>query len=1264
MKNPTLQVMDDDLVRGLTPILKRKRTKSWEIEDVPHLLEELEKTEGRHFLTLDLENGPSAFVRSLTRSTKKQFRITFVYMALHALALGIIPFVVERILTAQTAVSNSTGALLPLFFWLALLPTLLAIGTVTFRRYLGGFTKSNILHTSSLQRWLLKRWFALHPRERFRAQGGELHTLLASDIPALAPSTERIADAFMVLLDIGIASALLWRYLGATALVSLGAMALLAPIVARLVQHNRRRQRELFESRDSRLQLTSQMLTAMKVVKLSGWEDVFGKRVGALRGQEISKLLAITRLDAGAAIVFSGASVVVATLSYGVHLALGGKLTPEMLFPTLIIFGSLTLPFTVLRDVVKVLAQMNVSARRLIDFGRRESAPQGLSASMPCAPGEIRVDGACLVDEHGAPLVDGLSFRLESGRSLAVVGPIGSGKSLFLQSLLGEALPAKGSVGLGGTVAVCPQEGFVLNGTVRDNLLFGLAAADVSEARLQRAVDLAAFRPDISRFEAGLDTELGENGVNLSGGQRQRIALARAAVTEADVILLDDPFAPLDVGTEGLIADNLVFGAWSTRTRICVTHRLTHLSRFDEILFFDGKGGYALGVFAELLSSNPAFRTFMESEVHSAHGSEKAAPDEPVDTVPAGELQAVATEAKSALSVALTPPKLQQNTTGLATEQTNTHARTLTTKEDQAFGGVSKAVWMHFLRSVGAGTVRTNPKFGLVLVMGALLLASALPLTQEAWLALSDPKTRAPQALRDLASDPVTFFGIYCVLSAAVLGFVFCGQLLFRRACVLAAEQTHEQLLQGVLGTSLSFFETNPTGRILNRFAADLEQVDTEISSRGQRFLGGVLDAAVRLTLVVVTFPLALVPLAFGVFYSATRARLYAPAQRGLARLGSITRSPLYSRFGEALRGHASFRAYGRLGNQEARFGAAVNASLDAHILRMVLTYWLYMRINMASALILAVILMGVAAASVFPAFAFSAGGLGLFLTFSLTLLSRQDRIIRDFTMLGSSLIPWERCVEWSELPPEEDAATRHALESVSKDDGFGLSASVPAKAARIEFNQAALRYAPGLPDVVKDASFTVEPAEHIGIVGRTGAGKSTLFLALLRAIPHTGSILVNGKSIMKWPLRTLRRNIALIPQDPVLFGGPLRFSLDPLGVSTPERMYAALDDVGLGAWVRSQPGGLDLELQEGGRNLSAGQRQLVCLVRALLLETPVVLLDEATASMDVVTDALIQSVLQRKLGATTVLLIAHRPSSLTQCHGRVLVDNSRAIRL
>jgi ABC-type multidrug transport system fused ATPase/permease subunit len=1096
-------------------------------------------------------------------------------------------------------------------------PLVIYLTNVSFQRYLQAFAHAHLLQKSALMQAFASKWFRLSPGVRHSLPQGNMQNLMQVDVPAVSHCVERMVDGLMVVVHISIAAALLWRYLGSTAIAGLAFMALSVPLLKHIVRETSRRQGELLRTRDQRLDLLSQILSASKVIKLSGWSSLFLAKARRTRSAEVDRLIDVMLLQTRASLLFSCAGLVVATFTYGIHILRGGELHAAMLLPTLLIFQGLEFPFMVISDVASTLAQTEVSARRLLEYFKLPdepvtAAPAAVKVRAPDGGKALTVTKLAFGVQPGTDILRNISFELEAGQSLAIVGPIGSGKTVLLRTLLGEYSPTAGGItwGTAPRFAYCPQETFVASGSLRDNLtLFG-GRDEWPDASLHRAMELANLSQDVAQWPGGLDTEVGERGLNLSGGQKQRLSLARAALHPADVILLDDPFSALDVGTEARVADELVFGQWHECLRICVTHRLAQLERFDRILFLDTDGASQFGTLAELLAESPRFANFLriEREGHSDHHQVA----HQLGTVPQG---------------------------GAGKEEV------LTTTETQAVGRVRGSLWKNLLLTLGDSNWAGRALGGAVAMLALMLVASVLPMSQQVLMSRMDGEG---------AMSATRFFLAFSMLTLLTVLVSYVAQARFRKACAHTAQKAHDRMLGGVMQSPLRFFETTPSGRILNRFSADIQQLDVELAGRGFRFTQGVSAAVAAVIGIVGVAAAAIVPFSIATFVSIRVSQLYGAAVRETARLGSITRSPVFSLFNDALRGHSTLRAFGRERHLLAQFETATLLSLNTELRRWDLVFWLSMRLTVVSCAVMLCLLAPLVLGgghALLPDLSVGAAGLLLALTFGL--LTRIERLCRDFFALATVLVPWERCQQWAELEPEEGIS-----------DGVATEADIPVEwpqQGAIAFRGACLRYAPVLPVIVQDATFDVSPRSHVALLGRTGAGKSTILLALLRTL-HVGGgeILIDGVNIANVPPSRLRRAIAYVPQDPVLFLGPLRESIDVEGVFSDADIAAALAQIGLAGFLDSLPLGLATPLEEGGRNISAGQRQLICLARALLSKARIILMDEATASVDVETDALIRAAIQKHLRNTTIVLIAHRPSSLGLCDQWIHVENAR----
>ena len=1204
-----LRSLADDFQSQLTPELKRLARENVPLrrEDITPELEKLEMTYGRAQWRTDTTHGIWPFLRGVMASTRPHFWRSMWYMLINTVSVAAPALLIEQVMTRFDAIKADPAAPLHLALLFGF-PLTIYVTNVSFRRYLQAFSQAHVLQKSALMLEFSRKWFRMDPRVRDELPQGNIQNLMHVDVPAVSHCVERLVDALLVVVHIGVAALLLWRYLGATAAIGLSLMALSVPVLHYIVRETTRRQNDLLAARDARIDVFSQILAAIKVIKLSGWSDLFLTRTRKVRDTEVVRLIGVMLLQTRASLVFSSAGLLVATVTYGVHILRGGELSAAMLLPTLLIFRSLEFPFMVLSDVAGVLAQTQVSARRLLEFfnlkdGAAQPTPE--TAQKPT----LQVQDLVFAATPGQTILNDISFTLEAGQSLAIVGPVGAGKTVLLRALLSEIAPDSGHVRwtTPPRFAYCPQEPFVASGTLRDNLtLYGVWH---DKSHLQRALQLAHLAQDVAQWPAGLDTEIGERGLNLSGGQRQRLSLARAALHSPNVVVLDDPFSALDVATETRIADDLLFGEWAGQTRICVTHRLAHIARFDRVLFIDADGSAQFGTLEALRASSPRFSNFLRIELQG-HADQHVVMEQ-----------------------------LKGDTSTLAEKEER-----LTGKEGQAAGHVLASVWKDMLRTLGSCCWDGRPRWGLVVAFGLVLVASALPLLQQVLVS----RMTGVHPL-----SPAIFFATFAALTLTILVVSYIAQANFRRTCARAAQRVHDTMLAGVMGSPLRFFETTPSGRLLNRFSADIQQLDVELAGRGFRFTQGATFIVASVIGLIAVAPFAVLPFVVMTAVAVQFSKLYGVAVRENARLASVTRSPVFSLFNDGLRGHATLRAFGREAAITEQFDVANRLHLNTELRRWDLSYWISMRLTMVSCTLMALLLLPVALGGRsmwLPEI--GAGTAGLLLSLAFGLMAQIERTCREFFGLTAVLVPWERCQQWAQLPAEEN---EKKVVSV-------VPATWPTE-GRIEFQGACLRYAPELPAIVEDATFTVPAHSHVALLGRTGAGKSTVLLALLRTLTvERGVILIDGVNIAEVPHGRLRQAIAYVPQDPVLFLGPLRDSIDVTGAFSDADIHRALAQIGLRDFVASLPLGLATPLEEGGRNISAGQRQLICLARALLSQSRIILMDEATASVDLETDELIRAAIQKHLRRTTILLIAHRPSSLALCDQWVRVEQGLTV--
>jgi ABC-type multidrug transport system fused ATPase/permease subunit len=1075
-----------------------------------------------------------------------------------------------------------------------------------FLRMLGTYQ----IFTNAINRLVFKHSLVLTQHARAESQIGDVVNHIGSD-------SDSVADAGMILGDFTIsvatllgASVLLFYFLGWTALASIGLLLLLIPLTRKVARSFSDLDEELMRHRDQRVTLMSQVLNGIRVVKYFAWEKSALEEVGAVRTLELRARKRLAQAEALATLSYVCVSTVVLFASLAVHIYRGYALTPELAFTCVALFAMLEDPLGNLSQVISRIAQAFVSAERICRFLRRDRLVSiGEGRADEALPGVEAESLAVQYQGQDQASLSGISFRILPGESVAVVGPVGAGKSTLLQTLLREVPLREGSLSYldqrGKTVvpriAYVPQEAFIFNGSLKENLLFGTAE---NESQLATALRVSCLEDDLAQLPAGLYTEIGERGVNLSGGQKQRVSLARAVIHEPTLALLDDPLSAVDARTEGELIERLLFGAWKGITRVVVTHRLAYLSRFDKVLYVvDGKLR-AVGTLDELTTNCREFRAFFAEAAKSDHGAHLlgAAPKE------------ATTAAVPGLRV--------------------TESR-VTEDEDRAVGAVKGSVYKDYLYALGGSAWRRRSVV-LPLLFLTSIGASALPLLQRSWLALSSNlQSGMPSAagwLEKLAAAQHSAILVYGGLGLLTLTGVLVNRLFWLERGIAAGKDMHDHMLRSVLRAPLRFFDSTPIGRILQRFSRDVEAVDIQLQWSFETTVRCLVNIGTALFLILSVLPVMLLVVAPVLWLYYRLQRDYRVPAREAKRLDSISRSPRFAHFKETLQGLVVIRSYGKSGVFLEGFYDRLEHSQRMFFGHYMLNRWFSSRIPLLGGIISS----GTALGIVLYAYTgwISAGVAGLVMVYALTLWESLNWAVRIFAEVEARMTSVERLKYYASLESEVD---------VQRPTPAPLAEPWPAQ-GEVVFDCVVARYAAHLPPVLKGISFRVPAGSRVGIIGRTGSGKSTILQALFRVMElEGGEIRIDGVNIASVPLERLRRSLAIIPQDPTLFLGTLRSNLDRYREYADEEIWEALRKARLASYVERLPGRLDAPVAENGSNLSQGQRQLLCLARALLADAKVIVMDEATASVDVQTDGLVQEVVRESCRNVTMLVIAHR---------------------
>lgn len=854
---------------------------------------------------------------------------------------------------------------------------------------------------------------------------------------------------------------------------------------------------------------------------------------------------------------------------------------------------------------------------------KQNSSTSKQEDTAPESTGES-VDLNKYISLRGSVLND-INLHVRSGELTAIVGHVGSGKSSLFHAILGEMRKVRGAVSLQGSVAYVAQTAWIFNDTLKNNILFGKS---YDEELYKMAIEVSALKHDIAIFSAGDLTAIGEKGINLSGGQKQRVSIARAVYAQADVYLFDDPLSALDAHVSKHVFNKCISnnGALQGKLRILVTNQTHCLPHCDSVVFLDAGTIKAQGTFAEV-SSNESFKALL---------SEQQNEDEDVDTTE--EDTAEDDQAMIPAVLITEPTKVLANNSDVQKKVPEAKAgENLIQDEERKTGNVNGKTYFDYARACGGVVL-----FTLLFLFWCTV--AALSLIVQWWLSYWAQQEEENPGKHGLAY----YLGIYFGLTIAYSLLTFLRSVWYLNSALYASKNLHNSMLASVLRAPLTFFDTTPIGRILSRFSRDVQVMDELLPQFFQQMLTTVLQLVVSYVFIGVVLPLFFtVAVPVTVFYFFLQ-RFFNRTSLELKRLDSISKSPIYAHFSETLGGLSTLRAYSKEKQSRLENMKVIDINQRAFFTWLVANRWFSMYLELVgSVLIFATGVFGVLARnSVFS------GDVGLVLTYALQVTSILGFSVRSITELEGQMNSIERANYYSNHLPEEAAAEVPP----------GAPKEWPAQ-GKIEIADVQMRYREGLPLVLRGVSATISGGEKVGVVGRTGSGKSSLMIALLRMVElNDGQVRIDGLDMSQLGLNDIRRRITIIPQDPVIFSGTIRFNLDPFNEHSDVELWDALEKSHLKEFVAGFADGLDAAVSEYGENLSAGQRQVICMTRALLRKSKILILDEASSSLDVETDRLIQETIRRHLGDATILTIAHRLFTLADYDKILVMDDGMAV--
>ncbi|KAF8595618.1 metal resistance protein YCF1 [Ceratobasidium sp. AG-I] len=1092
---------------------------------------------------------------------------------------------------------------------------------------------------------------------------GDVVNLMSVDATRLQDLCTYGLIAFSGPLQIVLAFVSLYNLLGWPAFVGVAIMVVSLPLNTFIARVLKKMQGEQMKNRDKRTRLMSELLNNIKSIKLYAWEDSFIRKILTVRNeQELKMLKKIGVTTAVSTTLWTGVPLLVAFGSFATAAYTGSKpLTADIIFPCISLFNLLQFPLAMFASITSQLVEAVVAVTRIRKFLLSEELQDDARKvnEDEVAEGDIvlEITNADFKWSKTAvePTLQHVDLSLRKGDLVGVLGKVGCGKTSLLSAIVGEMIRAEGMVDVRGKVAYAPQNAWIMNATIRENILFSHA---YDEEFYNVVLDACALRPDLALFSDGDLTEVGEKGITLSGGQRARISLARTVYARADLYLLDDPLAAVDAHVARHVFDQVVGpnGLLAGKARLHVTNSVAYLEQHDTIMMI--RRGIILesGTFAEI-TGDPTkelaklITNHKKGNTGSRGQSGTATPINP----PTDLQQSTSTsdDTTSTLTPSVLPTKLSPKTLSRP-EILSVRSQQKLRAKMQAEAGTTQKVEHREQGNVKMGVYKryfqASSVPGVIVYMICMVMQQACSIMSNVLLKMWGNHN---QEEGDNSAVGYYLF-MYGMLALGSALFAFTASVLLWVFCAIkSARSLHDAMLLAVIRAPLSFFEQTPMGRIMNLFSRDQYVIDEVLIRVFSGFFRTMLVVTGIVVVVGGTFPwflLTLIPLGFVyrvimLYYLAT--------SRELKRLDAVSKSPIFAWFQESLGGLSTIRAF----NQQEVFMTQNEAKLDrnqmVYLPAVSVNRWLAVRLELLGSCI-------VLSAAIFSLVALvttgvDAGLVGLVLSYGLSTTQSLNWVVRSASEVEQNLVSVERVVGYINLEPEAPLEIPDAP----------LPTGWP-ETGEIEFKDYCMRYRPELPLVLKDLSMKIRSGENVGVVGRTGAGKSSLFLSLLRILePASGTIFINGVDITKIGLHDLRRAISIIPQEPQLFEGSIRENVDPTDEYDDGKIWAAIEQAHLKEYVLTLPGGLDSIVKEGGSSMSSGQRQLVCFARALLRNTKILILDEATSAVDLDTDKAIQEIIRGpQFKGVTTLTIAHRLNTVIESDRILVLENGSVAEL
>ncbi|CAG9768636.1 unnamed protein product [Ceutorhynchus assimilis] len=1082
---------------------------------------------------------------------------------------------------------------------------------------------------------------------------GQLVNLLSNDVARFDAAMLYLHYIWIMPIAALVGTYVMYSYIGMAAFITMAVMALQAIFGQGYLSKLQGKYRgQIAQLTDQRVKLMSEITSGIQVIKMYAWEKPFETMVAFSRRKEvkvIAKTSHIKGFSAALNVFVERATLYIAVISY---VLLDNRITGEVVFSVAQLLNTIQFYMSIVFPMAQsAYEEAKVSIRRIEEFLLMEENPALEYSDVESPKTSIKLTKArasWLSNPIAHTLVD-IDLEIAPGTLCCVVGSVGSGKSSLLQVILKELPLNMGRLEAPGRISYAAQEPWLFTSNVRQNILFGMPYI---KDRYKEVVKVCALQRDFEELPFGDKTQVGEKGAALSGGQRARVALARAVYRDADAYLLDDPLSAVDAHVAKHLFEECLQKYLCNKIRVLVTHQVQFLKGADLIIVMNNGKIDKIGKFSDLEKDVAALSKEVEQDKEA-----KEKEDAVIEKV---------------TSVKNNRERLKSISSVISMVGSEPDE----TQELLEKGSIPTSTYVQYYRA-GAPYILLIGLVILLIIAQVMCNASDMWVTywtnKEEFRYLQEQKsinaigTTLPTLLNSTLSDlydnitsPIvltdkspndqlfsrdTYIIIYTIIIIIAVILTSARSAAFYKICMNASERLHNIMFANILKAPMAFFDANPSGRILNRFSKDMGAVDEILPKCTLDSLQVFLVMAGILGMVFIVSPWMIIPAAGLGFLFIYCRNVYLASAQDIKRLEGLTKAPVFSHISASLYGLPSIRSFKAQSLIIREFDALQDQHTATWCLFLLTSETLGFYLDTISALFLALV--------TFQFLLFRdentvSGDVGLVIAQSLILTGMLQYGVRQSAEVSSNMTSVERVLQYTKL--EEEGPWEP------------LPADKPPldwpKQGQVNFKHAYLRYSPDAPPSIKNLTVEIKAGEKVGIVGRTGAGKSSLVATLFRLAPIEGSIEIDGLDTGVVGLKSLRSSISIIPQVPTLFSASLRYNLDPFGKSTDEQLWKALEQVEL------KQGGatLDSAVSEGGANFSAGQRQLICLARAIVRNNKVLVMDEATANVDQHTDSLIQTTIREAFKDCTVITIAHRLNTIIDCDKVLVMDHGEAV--